>query len=173
MKIFFLFILIGLLYGASAEVVNQIYVNHSSRGFFWAVVSYAVFLSVLYFVRILYNRIFGKGVLSNIVWFLLFGCIGLCIEWNFLGKKDVLWYGQIAMFTFWSTLAFMPVLFTEEVVFSNLLRRLKIYSGIWIPLYLLVGLVNGGLGLFIWIWGTIALNYFYVTYFWLLKTEVY
>lgn len=171
MKRFLKFIFVGLVFSGAPEVVNQIYVKQSLSGFTSTIKSYIIFLVILYFVRKIYNRIIKRKRLNVIIWYILLGMFGLAIEWFLLGNAGVAFYGQIAMFSFWGgAFGLLPVIFTEEPSFSDLKRSIKKFSVIWMAIFLIAGIPNPGLGLIIWIFGNIAINYYFFKYFRLLKT---
>ena len=169
MKHFFKFLLIGLIYGGFPEVVNQIYVKHSVSGFFATLRYYLIMLLILFVLRKWYNRIVKNKLVNNLFWYVLLGAFGLYIEWTYLGNQGAAWYGQIAMFTFWGSFGIMPAIFTEEPVFADMKRSIKKYTVVWIAIYLIAGIANPGLGLLLWILGSVLLNYYYFRYFRLLR----
>ena len=171
MKKFLIFIFVPLLANGCAEIVNQIYIRHAVGGFFHTIVSYVILLVTLYFIRKLFIAVFPKNFLGTVAWYVVLGGIGLVIEWFLLGNKGVAWYGQIAMFTFWGSFGMLPAIFAEQPTFSTVQKPTVIYLFCWIVIYLIAGFINPGLGLLLWILGSVILNYFYVRYFVLLATH--
>ena len=172
MKTFFKFFFVGLIFNGPPEIINQVYIHHSVAAFWATLRVYAIFLFVIFFLRKGYRRIVSNSPTSIVIWYILFGIFGLAIEWGLLGNAGVAWYGQIAMFTFWGTFGLMPVIFTEAPTFPDVIKSILTFALFWIPIYLIVGAKNSGLGLLIWIFGTIFLNYFYLKYFRRLKAAV-
>jgi hypothetical protein len=156
------FVATGLLYAAPAEVVNQLYVRRSPHGFFSALLSYAILLTALFFIRKLFVRIFRRPLPSVTAWFVAFGAFGIWVEWVLLGNRGAAWYGQVAMFTFWAGLATVPVLSGENLVPPVLRKRTLRYFAVWYLIILASGLINPGLGLLLWVIGSCGLNYFFI-----------
>ncbi len=170
MKTFFKFVIAGLLINVPPEVVNQIYVKRSVSGFIQTAIVYMVFLALLYPVKKMFNRLVKSRLLNALVWYLLLGAFGLYIEWNLLGNRGAAWYGQIAMFTFWGSFGLVPMVFTEQPVLPAIKKGLIKYCLPWGVLYLFIGNLNPGLGLLIWIIGSVGLNYLFILYFWQLRS---
>lgn len=162
MRPFLAFVGGGLLYGLPPEVVNQLYVRRSARGFLGACLSYALLLLVLFALRRFYNRL-CKGPKSNLLlWYASLGLIGLfVVEWRLLGNAGAAWYGQVAMFTFWGGLATVPVFMTEDLVPQDLRTRTFRYLAGWYLTILSVGAFSPNLGLLLWVLGSCGLNYFF------------
>lgn len=163
--IFLKFILVGLFFGCGGEVVNQIYIKQSVTGFKSTVLSYFIFLILLFLIRKIFKRFVKNIFLNSLIWYIFWGTFGILIEWIFLGTSNVVWYGQIGMFTFWATMAFIPVVFTEGLVSKKLLKRIILYSLIWTTIFLVGGkIVNSGFGLVVWLFGCIWLNVYVYLY---------
>jgi hypothetical protein len=117
---------------------------------------------------------------AAIAQYLLFGTLGLMVEWLLLGNAPVLDPFQIitqpGMFTFWGTLLLGPLLMMETAKFRDLKGAFLRFFAIMSLAYLLVAVVlpkeKGGifLGFVLFAAGTAALNYFYLKYFRQLKT---
>jgi hypothetical protein len=173
MKKLLIFVLLGLLFAAPGEILNQILARQNVRAFGSTMISYAVLLVVAFFV--------GKGISavckrpkSLLIYYLLFGFLGLMVEWFLLGNAPVLEPFQIitqpGMFTYWGTLVLAPRLMMEPDV-APLKKSFARFFGAFSLCYLLVALVvpraKGGifLGFVLFAAGTTALNYFYAQYF--------
>ena len=172
MKYFLKFILAGLFLSIPAEIVNQIYVHKSLSGFVQTAIVYVVFMVILFFLKNLFSRIFKNKFSNSLLWYIFLGLFGLLlVEWTLLGNRMAAIYGQIAMFTFWGSFILMPIIFTEDQTPPVLKKSIIKFSFFWIPIYLIAGIPNPGLGLIIWIFGTIYLNYFYFKFFYFLKNN--
>jgi hypothetical protein len=173
MKNLLIFISIGLLFAAPGEILNQILARENVRAFRNTMISYAVLLLIGFFV--------GKGISSmckksrsRLIYYLLFGFLGLMIEWFLLGNAPALEPLQIitqpGMFSYWGTMLLAPWLMME----TNLTALKKSFAAFFASfslLYLMVALLvpraQGGIffGFILFAVGTTALNYFYVRYF--------
>jgi len=111
--------------------------------------------------------------------YLLFGTLGLMVEWFLLGNAPVLDVFQLVtqpgMFSFWGTMLLAPWLLMEPPSFAGLkIAFLKYFIGFSL-VYLLVASflprAKGGifLGFVIFAMGSVGLNYFYWKYFRLLR----
>ncbi|MDE2312095.1 MAG: hypothetical protein KGJ93_03355, partial [Patescibacteria group bacterium] len=165
MKLFFSFLVAGILLNLPPEVVNQIYLRHSVSGFVQTTLVYVAFLICLFWVRKFYRGLAGVSMPAQLLWYVLLGIFGLGVEWLLLGNRGAAWYGQIAMFTFWGSFGLMPVIFSEAPQTPKIKSGLVKYGMLWTVIYLALGAVNGGLGLLIWIAGCACLNIFYWDYF--------
>jgi hypothetical protein len=168
-----IFVLLGLLFAAPGEVLNQILAGHNVRAFRSTMISYTVLLLIGYFV--------GKGISSvckksrsRLIYYLLFGFLGLMIEWFLLGNAPVLEPFQIitqpGMFTYWGTMLVAPCLMMEPD-FAEMKKSFARFFVAFPLLYLIVGMAvprnKGGIffAFILFAGGTTALNCFYVKYF--------
>jgi hypothetical protein len=173
MQRFLIFVVLGLLFAAPGEVLNQILSRRDVPAFRSTMISYAVLLAIGFFV--------GKGISARftksrarLIYYLLFAFLGLMVEWCLLGNAPVLEPFQIVtqpgMFTYWGTMLLAPCLMMEDD-FAELKRSFAIFFATFSLLYLAVALVvpraKGGIffGFIVFAAGTTALNYFYIKYF--------
>lgn len=173
MKALAIFVILGLLFAAPGEVLNQILARHNVQAFRSTMVSYAVLLVVGFFVGKGISRIFGKFK-ARLLYYLLFGFLGLMVEWFLLGNAPVLEPFQIitqpGMFTYWGTMLLAPLLM-QDLDFAPWRKSFLWFFASFSLLYLLVALVvpkeKGGIyfGFILFAAGTTALNWFYVKYF--------
>ncbi len=169
------FVLLGLLFAAPAEVLNQILARQNVRAFRSTMISYAVLLLIAYFVGKGISRMFKRRSRALLVYYLLFGTLGLMVEWFLLGNAPVLDPLQVivqpGMFTYWGTFMLAPCLVLEPAPFAALKRSFLRFFVSFSLLYVLVALVlpraKGGifLGFVIFAAGSAALNYYYFKYF--------
>jgi hypothetical protein len=175
------FILLGLLAAVPGEVLNQI-LSRRDLGAFWkTLVSYSVLLLLGHFIGKLICRATGSKARAVIVHYLLFGSLGLSVEWLLLGNAPVLDWLQLVvqpgMFTFWGTMLLAPWLLQESAAFAPLQRAFVKYFVSFSAVYLLVGgLVpreKGGIffAFIIFAAGYVGLNYYYWRYYILLRTQ--
>ena len=173
MKRFLIFVVLGLLSAAPGEVLNQILSRHNVPAFRSTMISYAVLLAIGFFVGKGISAMFKKSK-ARLIYYLLFGFLGLMVEWFLLGNAPVLEPFQIVtqpgMFTYWGTMLLAPGLMMEAD-FADLKRSFLIFFSFFTLLYLVVALVvpraKGGIffGFIVFAAGTTALNYFYWRYF--------
>jgi hypothetical protein len=173
MKKLLIFISLGLLFAAPGEILNQILARENVRAFGSTMISYALLLLIGFFI--------GKGISSlckksksRLIYYLLFGFLGLMVEWFLLGNAPVLEplqiITQLGMFTYWGTMLLAPCLIMEPDL-AALKKSFTTFFALFSLLYLLVALVvpkaKGGIffGFILFGTGTTALNYFYVKYF--------
>jgi hypothetical protein len=179
MKKLLIFVLLGLLLAAPGEILNQLLARHNLRAFRSTMISYSVLLLVGFFASKGLSA-FCRKSRARLIHYLLFGFLGLMVEWFLLGNAPVLEPFQIitqpGMFTYWGTMLLAPCLIMERG-FAELKRSFARFFASFSLLYLLVALVlpraKGGifLGFVLFAAGTTALNYFYVKYFTGLRQE--
>lgn len=173
MKPLMIFIFLGLLFAAPGEVLNQILARQNVPAFRSTMISYAVLLAIGFFVSKRLSAICNK-FRARLLYYLLFGFLGLMVEWFLLGNAPVLDPFQVVtqpgMFTYWGTLLLGPCLVMEPD-FPALRKSFIRFFAAFSSLYLLVALVvprnKGGIffGFIVFAAGTAALNYFYWKYF--------
>ena len=179
MKKLLIFVLLGLLLSAPGEILNQLLARHNFRAFRSTMISYAVLLLIGFFASKGLSAVCPKSK-ARLIQYLLFGFLGLMVEWFLLGNAPVLEPFQVitqpGMFTYWGTMLLAPCLIMEPG-FVELKRSFTRFFAWFSLLYLLVALVlpraKGGifLGFVFFAAGTTALNYFYVKYFTGLRQE--
>jgi hypothetical protein len=167
-----IFILLGLGVAAPGEVLNQILARQNILAFRATMTSYAVLLLVGFFVGKGLRAVWAKPR-ALLIFYLLFGFLGLMVEWFLLGNAPVLEPFQIitqpGMFTYWGSLMLAPCLLMEAD-FAGLKRAFVRYFAAFSFLYLLVASVvpreKGGIffGFVLFAAGTTGLNYFYRLY---------
>jgi phosphoglycerol transferase MdoB-like AlkP superfamily enzyme len=168
-----IFVLLGLLFAAPGEVLNQILAQHNVQAFRSTMISYTVLLLIGYFVDKGISSVCKKSR-SRLIYYLLFGFLGLLVEWFLLGNAPVLEPFQIitqpGMFTYWGTMLLAPCLMMEPD-FAELKKSFARFFASFSLLYLIVGMVvpkdKGGIffAFILFAGGTTALNYFYMKYF--------
>lgn len=169
------FVVLGLLFAAPGEVLNQILARHNVRAFGSTMISYTVLLVIGFFVEKGITALFRKSKsTARLIYYLLFGSLGLMVEWRLLGNAPVMDPFQIitqpGMFTYWGTMLLAPCLLMETGM-GALKRSFATYFAAFSFLYLLVAAVvpkaKGGIffGFVLFAAGTTGLNYFYVKYF--------
>jgi len=107
MKELLIFVLLGLLVAAPGEVLNQILARHNVQAFRSTMISYTVLLLIGYFVGEGISSVCKKSR-SRLIYYLLFGFLGVMVEWFLLGNAPVLEPFQIitqpGMFTYGGTM---------------------------------------------------------------------
>ena len=173
MKPLLFFVLLGLLFAAPGEILNQILARQNIRAFRSTMISYAVLLLIGFFVGRGFSAAFRKSR-ARLAYYLLFGFLGLMVEWFLLGNAPVLEPFQVitqpGMFTYWGTMLLAPWLMMDPD-FPALKKSFALFFVAVSLLYLIVALAvprdKGGIffAFIIFAGGTTALNYFYVKYF--------
>ncbi len=167
------FILLGLGFAAPGEILNQILARHNVRAFGSTMISYTGLLLIGFFVEKLISARFQKHK-TRLIYYLLFGFLGLMVEWFLLGNGPVLEPFQVVtqpgMFTYWGTMLLGPCIMLEPdiaVLKWSFGRFFILFSALYLGVALILPKEKGGifLGFVIFATGTTALNYFYVKYF--------
>ncbi|MFH1425196.1 MAG: hypothetical protein ABIG28_00500 [archaeon] len=141
---FFKYILIGLLFASVGEGLIWFFVG-DVRGYVFATFMYACILVVAFFFGKLIDKLIKKKAVTDIVYFLLFGFIGLMTEWA-IGNSP--WSnpnaGQFSMFVFHATTYFMPRLFLDKRKWVGKIKK-------WILRYFVIYFILVFLGLFFFV----------------------
>jgi hypothetical protein len=175
MKALLAFMLLGWLTAVPGEILNQV-MSRRNPGAFWTTLgSYGVLLIFGFFTGQWLFRVMKSRACAALVQYLLFGSLGLSVEWFLLGNTPVLDLLQLVvqpgMFTYWGTMLLAPWLLQEPAIFAGLKRAFGVYFATFSTLYLLVaGLLpreQGGIfiGFIIFSGGNVGLNYYYGRYF--------
>ena len=185
---FIKFILIGLVVSAfPGEISNQLLIHQSLRGFGTTLFSYVWFLALGFAVGRLFDRTFKTRYASRLIYFLVYGCVGLMIEWFLLGvypfqPSPV----QLMMFTFWASMMLTPRIFIDELptaelkrVRNGIVRFIVIWSAISLLPFAIAALFNRNhltgprhFSMLAFGVGELGLNYYFYRYFRLLKSEI-
>jgi hypothetical protein len=88
MRRLLLFISLGLVFAAPGEVLNQVLARHSVQAFGSTMISYAVLFPIGFLVEKGLSAVFRKSR-ARLIYYLLFGCFGLMVEWFLLGNGPV------------------------------------------------------------------------------------
>ena len=161
----------GISLALGGEFLNQVIVHHSLVGYFSTLTTYLVLLVFGYGLQLVIAKIIKKKVIVEIFDYLFFGLAGLMIEWFLIGNApwDHTQALQIGMFTWWAVLWVMPHLFLETDPSYHSLKRS--FWWFFIPftlVYLIASLVipaiGVGLGILVYAYGTVLLNYFFIRY---------
>jgi putative flippase GtrA len=88
MKKLLIFVLLGLLFAAPGEVLNQILSRHNLPAFRSTMFSYSVLLVIGYFADKGIGAMFNRSK-ARMIYYLLFGFLGLMVEWFLLGNAPV------------------------------------------------------------------------------------
>jgi hypothetical protein len=169
------FVSLGFVFAVPGEILNQILSRQDPRAFRSTLTSYLVLLVIGYFVGEGLRAVVKRRAAAALLFYLLFGSLGLAVEWFLLGNGPV-WdllqlVTQPGMFSFWGTMLLGPWLLMEGPEFAELKRAFLFFYFCFSGLYLGVGLAvpraRGGIffGFIIFAAGTASLNYFYVRYF--------
>jgi hypothetical protein len=181
MKKLFAFIFLGLLFAIPGEILNQILSRQDPRAFGSTLISYTILLLIGFFVGNGLYRLIGSRSRAALVNYLLFGTLGLMVEWFLLGNAPVLDIFQVVtqpgMFSFWGTMLLAPWFLMEPPAFLILkiafLKYFVAFSLVYLLVASLLPRAKGGifLGFVIFAIGSVGLNYFYWKYFRLLRKQ--
>lgn len=166
MKLLIKYVSIGLLYSMASEVVNQIYIHQNPRGLVGTGISYLIFLPVMFFLWRGLRKV--NPLFSVILLYIVSGAFGLWVEWTYLGNAGQNFIVQIAMATFWISFVLVPIIWLDPNTPPKLLRRLKIYTFVWIVLMLIPGAIGAepgrGISTMAFVFGTLFLQVFMLRY---------
>jgi hypothetical protein len=142
MKRFIVFVALGSLAALLCEFAFKFFVTKDYAGFIFVLIFYPLYVSVLYAVEKQLMKVIKSPAKLLILVYILFGIIGLSIEWFVVGNSP--WRNpqasQIGMWSFWTAIAVLP---TINLTNPQLARRIAlslvvIYFGISVVLWLLL-----------------------------------
>ena len=125
------------------EFTNLVIINQMPGGYLGALLIYCTLLVVGYGIQKLIDRLFNGPVFSNILTILVFGLLGLALEWFVIGNSpwenpDAIQWG---MFAYWVGLFMVPrILIDDRESVQGLSRRIKIVYLIYAILHLILAL---------------------------------
>lgn len=137
-RLFFLrklvrFIGAGLVFLLPGEVLNNLIINlgvSGLGGFLIATVIYVLLLVIAFLLcHFTYFR-FDKAR-SVVFYYLIFGGLGLFVEWNILDHASNNLFSQLAMFTYWGSIFLVPYML---VIAEDVSKKTKKYLWIYICL---------------------------------------
>lgn len=164
MKNFIKFVTVGLLFAAfPGEIANQLIVHRSLTGFASTMATYVFLLGFGYFI----SKIFRRKVIPTLLYFVLFGILGLLFEYLILGQGPEA--SAVGMFTFWAFLFTLPRIFTDgSDEFADFKKKVTKYWLISSPLVLILFLipheVGTYLGIILYVIQLLGFYVFYVPY---------
>jgi hypothetical protein len=167
------FSLLGLGFSVPGEILNQILARHNIRAFGSTMISYTVLLFLGFFVEKGIGAMLPRPK-ARLVYYLLFGSLGLMVEWLLLGNAPVLEPFQVitqpGMFTFWGTMLLGPCILLEPdfpALKWSFLRFFLLYSLLYLGVALVLPKEKGGIfiAFVIFAAGSAALNWFYWKYY--------
>ncbi len=177
--------LVGLVFAAlPGEVSNQVLVHRSVRGFAITMANYVWFLALTYAVSRWLERRLRDRYVARLRYFLLYGFIGLAIEWFLLGVYPLQPNPvQLMLFSFWAGMAITPCIFTDSPASPELLRirrAMAIYIAVWACISLLPFAIASlfsvraaepmrGFSMLVYGIGILGINYFVYRYLGMLK----
>ncbi len=170
-----LFVVLGLMLAAPGEILNQILARNDPSAFGTTLVSYSILLLAGWFVGKVVFRLITSRARAAVIYYLLFGSLGLAVEWCLLGNAPVADPLQVitqpGMFSYWGTMLLGPRLIMDPIAPSGLRRSYVSFFLIYSLIYLLVAVTiprnHGGIffGFILFAAGTTGLNYYYLRYF--------
>jgi hypothetical protein len=180
-KQFLAFVAIGSAFATVEEFLTVVVIRRDFGSYlFTLLILFPVFLTFVYFSRRLLDRLVHRAPAQDLAHFVLYGCIGILIEWFLIGLSPwsdpnanpaLMCIFQLGMFSFWATVAFAPRLFvsSEELSRKTGKNILKFYVPYFIIVYA-VGLTVPASMRFVTIialilFGYLFLNLFYLKYF--------
>lgn len=123
MKAFLAFVAIGSVFATVEEFLTIVVLRHDIPSYvFTLIILFPVYLSLVYATSRLLDRGFGRGSSRLLAHFLVYGWVGLMMEWFLMGlapwsnpeAPPLLMLGfQLGMFAFWATVATAPRVFLD------------------------------------------------------------
>lgn len=181
MKQFLKFMVVGSFFSTVEEFLTVLLIKHDIAGYiFTLLLLFPAFLTFVWISRLLIEKLIHREPLQDLVHYFLYGFIGLFIEWFLIGLAP--WSNpganpvfmllfQLGMFSFWTSVAFMPQLFISRRELSRQIRKsaLRFYVPYFVLVYLLAFSVPETLKFVTIIpsiiFGYLFLNVFYWKYF--------
>jgi len=178
---FLAFLAVGSFFATVEEFLTVVVLRRDVASYvFTLVVLFPAFLTLVWASSRLLDRLAGRQTTREVLHFLLYGLVGLLIEWFLIGLTPwsnpdahpaLMLLFQLGMFSFWATVAFAPRLFLTPGELSRRARRaiLTFYVPYFLAVYV-VALVTPerwqfGAVIALVVFGYLALNGFYLAYF--------
>ena len=117
MKTWFRFILIGLISAAfPGEIGLKLMYHRAPHAFLITMANYVWFIAIGLCVGQFLRRRIASPFRARLAYFLLYGCIGLSIEWLLLHVYpfQILNPAQLMMFSFWGGMLLLPWIMVME-----------------------------------------------------------
>lgn len=110
------FIGIGLLFATfPGEISNQLLIHRDPHAFVVTLLNYVWFLALAYRVSRRLEQRHGSRWKGRLRFYLIYGCVGVAIEWFLLGVYPFVPSPvQLMLFSFWSGMVLTPCIFTDE-----------------------------------------------------------
>ena len=181
LRTFLRFLLIGSFFSTVEEFLTVLVLRQDLGSYLFTLfLLFPGFLSFVWFTSRLLRRIVPFRPRYELLHFFIYGVLGLLIEWFVIGLAPwsdpqanpiLMLIFQLGMFSFWATVAFAPLLFTNDDPTSRQTRRglLRFYVPYVLVTYAAAFLAPADLK-FAVIIGLIVLGYaflnvFYARYF--------
>jgi membrane protein DedA with SNARE-associated domain len=124
MKKFAAYLFVGLLFFAVMEYMFSVIIRGDHSNFLGSISFNAIYLTFVYFSSKAIDSIFEQWKIEDIIVYLVYGLIGLTIEWFLIGNSP--WNNpdanQFTMFSYWAGAVIMARVFTSN---DNGLWKLK------------------------------------------------
>ncbi|MFC1834152.1 hypothetical protein ACFL2Q_05385 [Thermodesulfobacteriota bacterium] len=167
------FVILGCVFGYACELFFKIVAPISLGGVLVIVLFYPLYTLFVYHSGNRLLSYFTRTVPATILYYVLYGCLGLTLEWVFMnnspwGNPDA---SQSAMFSFWATIALAPRILLNK---NPGVRRVKIGIVVFFACYVIASaatllLTEGATEfvsiIYLMIIGYNGLNIFYFWYF--------
>jgi hypothetical protein len=181
MKNLIRFVLVGTFFSTVEEFLTVVVLKHDLPSYFFTLlVLFPAFLTFAFVSSQLLNRLIRREPAREIAHYLIYGVIGLMIEWFLIGlspwsdptaKPILMSLFQFGMFSFWATVGFAPRLFIASTGLARETRvsMLRFYIpyfaltyvvALTVPMELQIVAIIG-----LVIIGYALLNLFYLQYF--------
>lgn len=180
MKAYLKFVAIGSVFAAAEEFLTVVVLRHDVGAFVVTLLLvFPVFLTLAWATSWLLRRVLPSHAIHLLVHYVLYGSVGLAFEWFVIGLSPwsnpeanplLMFLFQLGMFSFWTTVAFAPLLFVYADPMSRKTRRwlLRFYVPWMVLTYVLAAVVapelRFGAVIGMIVGGYSFLNVFYVSY---------
>ena len=179
MKRYFTFMFVGMVFALVGEFMFKFFAQPSMEVFWGMTVVYLVILTFVYFSGKLMDMIFKRKLLAEVNCYVLYGLMGLAIEWFLIGNSP--WGNpdadQLGMFSFWATVCFGPRIFlNDRKGVAGVKRGIKMFFFIYAVISTVMGIVLPQPYRLYWIviFFIVAydlMNIFYFRYFLILRAD--
>lgn len=179
MKERFQFVCVALIFFAVMEFGFSVLIRDDMSNFIGSIVINFMYLNIAFWILNKWFPIDKLSIKSEFKIFLIFGFVGLFIEWFLIGNSP--WgnpqASQHTMFIYWGgAILFSRILMLKDEKFMKLRTYMKRYFFGFSLLYILGGIISSGEVRFVYlILGAIVgydlMMVFYIWYFRILKKE--
>jgi len=180
-RTFWKFLTVGTFFATVEEFLTVVLLRHDWKAYlFTLLLLFPAFLTMVWASSRMVERFFQREPARELAHFIIYGAVGLVIEWFVIGLSPwsnpqanpmLMALFQLGMFSFWGTVAFAPRLFTRPQKSNQDVRRAIVafyvpyFAAVYGVAWFLPAERRFGIVILLIIFGYLSLNVFYLKHF--------